>query len=196
MIAVKSSSALACRGGAGSPVRAVPTLPRKAASVRRQGVVVRAASASEVSPVRQVLTQVVSGVYKASALFAQPEPGLSPLWAAVKKLDAAGVSAAAAAGANLNERDAAGDTPLLAIAREGHYKYPPAEIPTALVRGGADLEARDKSGLTALQVSLLAGWQNIAELLIKSGASTSGVPAIKGRITCPDCKRIVAVYNL
>jgi hypothetical protein len=38
--------------------------------------------------------------------------------------------------------------------------------------------------------------QNIAELLIKSGASTSGVAAIKSRLTCPDCKRLVAQYNL
>ena len=47
-----------------------------------------------------------------------------------------------------------------------------------------------------LQVSLMAGWQNISELFIKSGASTAGVPAIKARLTCPDCKRIVAKYNL
>lgn len=66
----------------------------------------------------------------------------------------------------------------------------------ALVAAGADLEAKDTNGLTALQVSLLAGWQNIAELLITSGASTSGVPSIKARITCPDCKRLVAKYNL
>ncbi|PNH09356.1 hypothetical protein TSOC_004029 [Tetrabaena socialis] len=46
------------------------------------------------------------------------------------------------------------------------------------------------------QVSLLAGCQNISELLIKSGASTAGVAAIKGRLTCPDCKRLVAQYNL
>jgi hypothetical protein len=35
-----------------------------------------------------------------------------------------------------------------------------------------------------------------AELLIKSGADTSGVPSIKARLTCPDCKRLVARYNL
>lgn len=39
--------------------------------------------------------------------------------------------------------------------------------------------------------------QNIAELLLKSGADRSVVDAaVKGAITCPDCKRIVAVYNL
>ena len=42
----------------------------------------------------------------------------------------------------------------------------------------------------------MSGWQNISELLIKSGASTAGVAAIKGRLTCPDCKRVVAQYKL
>jgi ankyrin repeat protein len=100
------------------------------------------------------------------------------------------------AAADLNERNANGDTALLFIAREGHYKYPPKDIPAALLTAGADMEAKDRSGLTALQVSLVAGWQNISELLIKSGASTAGVAAIKPRLTCPDCKRIVAQYNL
>lgn len=33
-----------------------------------------------------------------------------------------------------------------------HYKYPPADIPAALIKGGADVEATDGKGLTALQV--------------------------------------------
>lgn len=37
--------------------------------------------------------------------------------------------AAIARAADLNERNANGDTPLLFIAREGHYKYPPNEVP-------------------------------------------------------------------
>jgi hypothetical protein len=32
----------------------------------------------------------------------------------------------------------------------------------ALIKAGADMEAKDRQGLTALQVSLLAGWQNIS----------------------------------
>jgi hypothetical protein len=49
----------------------------------------------------------------------------------------------------------------------------------------------------APQVALLSGWHNIAELLIKNGASTSTVTAdVKAAITCPDSKRIVATYNL
>lgn len=39
-----------------------------------------------------------------------------------------------------------------------HYKYPPAEIPAKLIQAGADIEARDSKGLTALQISLLSGW--------------------------------------
>uniref|UniRef100_A0A7S0R2P2 Uncharacterized protein n=1 Tax=Chlamydomonas leiostraca TaxID=1034604 RepID=A0A7S0R2P2_9CHLO len=149
------------------------------------------------NPVRQVLAGVVSGIYKASAAVSVPEPGLSPLWAAIKRLDTAGLKThMQRGGVDLNERNANGDTPLLFIAREGHYKYPPQDLPAALIKAGADLEAKDRQGLTALQVSLLAGWQNIAELLINSGASTSGVTAIKGRLTCPDCKRLVAKYNL
>lgn len=49
----------------------------------------------------------------------------------------------------------------------------PCVCTQALIKGGADKEARDKNGLSPLQVSLLSGWQNIAELLIQSGASTS-----------------------
>lgn len=85
---------------------------------------------------------------------------------------------------------------LLLLLRAGHYKYPPSEIPALLIQSGANLEAKDSNGRTALQVALLSGWQNIAELLIKSKAQTGGVPDIKASITCPDCKRIVATYNL
>ncbi|KXZ54040.1 hypothetical protein GPECTOR_5g15 [Gonium pectorale] len=178
----------------GAPLRTA--LPRGGRGSSSAVVVVRAAS-TPVNPVRQAISQVAINVYKASALFSATEPGLSPLWTGLRKLDLGAVSAALRSGADPNEREpGSGDTPLLMIARAGHYKYPPAEIPAALVKAGADMEVKDKSGLTALQVSLLSGWQNIAELLINSGASTSGVAAIKGRLTCPDCKRIVAQYNL
>lgn len=112
------------------------------------------------------------------------------------KLDNSAVSAALRSGGDPNQRNASGLTPLHYIAREGHYKFPPSEIPAALLAAGADLEAKDSEGLTALQVSLLKGWQNISELLIKKGASTSGVPGIRSRLTCPDCKALVLQYNL
>lgn len=72
------------------------------------------------------------------------------------KLDKSAVEAALASGGDANERmPGSTDTPLLYIARAGHYKYPPAEIPLALVKGGADMEAKDASGKTALEV---CGW--------------------------------------
>ncbi|KIZ03841.1 hypothetical protein MNEG_4119 [Monoraphidium neglectum] len=148
------------------------------------------------SRARQAIAGFVSGIYKATAAFQQVDPSLPPLWQAITKLDKAGVEAAIRAGADLNARNAAGDTPLLYIAREGHYKFPPKDIPLALIQAGADLEAKDRDGKTALDVALLSGWQNIAELLIKSKAQTGGVAAIKGAVTCPDCKRIIAQYAL
>lgn len=155
------------------------------------------AAASSDPPLRQAIAGLVRGIYKASAQLQPADPSLSPLWGAVKRLDAAGVASAIRGGASPDERDpSSGDTPLLFIARAGHYKYPPAEIPLALVQAGADLEAKDRQGRTAVEVALLSGWQNIAELLIKSDASTKGVGAIKGSVTCPDCKRIIASYNL
>jgi uncharacterized protein YbaR (Trm112 family) len=81
--------------------------------------------------------------------------------------------------------------------RGGHYKYPPAGIPTMLIDKGADLEARDpETGKTAFELSLVKGWQNIGYLLLDRGASASGVAAIKGQLTCPDCKRLVAEKGL
>eukprot|EP00199_Chlamydomonas_sp_CCMP681_P006107 CAMPEP_0119101124 /NCGR_PEP_ID=MMETSP1180-20130426/257_1 /TAXON_ID=3052 ORGANISM="Chlamydomonas cf sp, Strain CCMP681" /NCGR_SAMPLE_ID=MMETSP1180 /ASSEMBLY_ACC=CAM_ASM_000741 /LENGTH=202 /DNA_ID=CAMNT_0007085183 /DNA_START=21 /DNA_END=632 /DNA_ORIENTATION=+ len=151
---------------------------------------------AEVNPVRQAIGGLVSGIYQVSASLAAPEPGLSPLWTSLKKLDVAGVKSAIQSRADLNERNAEGDTPLLYIARQGHYKYQPAGIPAALIAAGADKDAKDKTGLTALEVSLIAGWQNISEPLLKAGASTAGVSAIKSRLTCPDCKQLVAEYSL
>lgn len=185
-----------------APTRASrPLLARLATSgVRGRAVRCHAAesgaAASSDPPARQAIAGFVSGIYKATAAFQQVDPSLPPLWQAVSKLDKSGVEAAIRAGADVNARNPSGDTPLLLIAREGHYKYPPSEIPLALIQAGADLEAKDGQGRTALQVALLSGWQNIAELLIKSKAQTNGVAAIKGSVTCPDCKRIIAQYSL
>mmetsp|Transcript_23454 Transcript_23454/g.51493 ORF Transcript_23454/g.51493 Transcript_23454/m.51493 type:complete len:201 (-) Transcript_23454:240-842(-) len=151
---------------------------------------------AEANPVRATLDTVVNGIFKLQGALSASEPGASPLWTAIKRIDLTAVNAAITANTYLNERDSRGDTPLIYVAREGHYKYIPSEIPAALIRGGADLEARDSKGLSALQVSLLSGWYHTAELLISSRASTAGVAAIKSRVTCPDCKRLIARYNL
>lgn len=148
------------------------------------------------NPVREIVSGIASNIYKAQAALQPEEMGESVLWRKIKRLDLDGVQAALDAGNSADEKGADGDTPLLYIARAGHYKYPPTEIPQSLINAGADLDVKDKRGLTALQVSLLSGWQNIAEVLIQNGADTSGVAAIKGQITCPDCKRLVLRYEL
>lgn len=167
-----------------------------------KGIQLRASSSTsgptelESNPVRTAVGGFATNMFKLAAAFQSKDPNLSQLWNAIKSLDQAAVQQALQAGGNPNETLPTGDTPLLFIAREGHYKYPPAEIPTQLIRAGADLEAKDRGGLTALQVSLLSGWQNIAELLLQNKADTSGVASIKPRLTCPDCKRLVSKYQL
>lgn len=70
-------------------------------------VAVRAA-ASDVNPMRQVLSGVVSGIYKATATFSAAEPGLSPVWSAIKRLDEGGLKDALRNGGDVNERNGNG----------------------------------------------------------------------------------------
>lgn len=148
------------------------------------------------SPVVGVISGIVSTIYKVSGAFNPLEAGLSPLWTAIKRCDFDGVKLAINNNADLNEVNADGETPLTFIAKEGHYKYPPSEIPEALIQAGANIEAKDRNGNTPLEISLLSGWQNIAELMLKHEAKTGGVASISTRVTCPVCKRMIAVYNL
>lgn len=98
---------------------------------------------------------------------------------------------------SINSKDSNGSNALHLIAKLGHYKFPPNEIPKLLVDSGIDLNAVDARGQTPLVISLLSGWQKIAALLLDSGADRTVVTAdVKQRITCPDCKRIVKQYNL
>jgi ankyrin repeat protein len=54
-----------------------------------------------------------------------------------------------------------GNGPLHVIARIGHYKYPPAGIPKLLIDSGVDVNAKNHNGATALDISLLSGWQKV-----------------------------------
>jgi hypothetical protein len=158
-------------------------------------------SAPPPNPARQLLTGLASAIYKMQApKEVDPRLAASPLWTALEKLDEQGVRAALKSGASPDEPNPiTKETPLVMIAkRGGHYKYPPAGIPTALIDGGADLEVKDpETGNTAFELSLLRGWQNVGYLLLDRGAKTSGVDAaLKAKITCPDCKRLVAEKGL
>jgi ankyrin repeat protein len=86
---------------------------------------------------------------------------------------------------------------IIASRNQGHYKYPPDGIPKLLISSGIDINAKDKSGKTALEISLLSGWQKISYLLLDAGADRGVVTQdTVSAITCPDCKRVVREYKL
>jgi ankyrin repeat protein len=59
----------------------------------------------------------------------------------------------------INEKDVDGNNALHIIAKKGHYKFPPAEIPKLLIDNGIDINAKNAKGDTPLGISLLSGWQ-------------------------------------
>ena len=101
---------------------------------------------------------------------------------------------------SVNERDKNGNTAMHLIAKLGHYKFPPepdSSMPKMLIAAKIDLNAKNKDNRTALEISLLSGWQRISYLLLESGADRSVVTQdVKSKITCPDCKRVVREYQL
>ena len=54
---------------------------------------------------------------------------------------------------------ATGNNAMHIIAKKGHYKFPPANIPKMLVEAGIDINAKNGKGETPLEISLLSGWQ-------------------------------------
>ena len=90
-----------------------------------------------------------------------------------------------------------GNNALHIIAKKGHYQYPPQEIPKLLIEKGIDINRKNLNDKTALEISLLSGWQKISMLLLDNGADRSVVTQdVVSKITCPDCKRVVREYNL
>lgn len=134
-----------------------------------------------------------------SNLFGSDAPSGIRIIDAIKKKDQAEITAVIAQGAaSVNEKDpATGNTAMHVIAKKGHYEFPPASIPASLIDGGIDINAKNNDKQTALEISLLSGWQKISMLLLDRGADRSVVTQeVKSRITCPDCKRVVQTYKL
>ena len=121
----------------------------------------------------------------------------NPVVAAVQDRDEGKVRTLITQGVDVNGFDPLFGNSMHWIAEKGHYQYPPSGIPKVLIDAGLDLNAKNPSGSTALEISLLRGWQNIATLLLDSGADRAVVTeAVKSRITCPDCKKVVRDYRL
>lgn len=98
---------------------------------------------------------------------------------------------------SINDKTSDGANAMHLIAKLGHYKYPPDDIPKFLIDSKLNINEKNNEGKTALVISLLSGWQKISMLLLDNGADTSGVTnEVKQKITCPDCKRVVRQYNL
>lgn len=130
--------------------------------------------------------------------FSKPDPTGVEIIDAVLNKDVSKIESILKQGSSaLNKRDNQGRNALHLISKLGHYKYPPTEIPKKLIENGIDLNAKDGFGQTALEISLLSGWQKLAMLYLDNGADRSVVTSdVVQRITCPDCKRVVREYKL
>jgi ankyrin repeat protein len=79
------------------------------------------------------------------------------------------VKQAIAAGADVNEKDNIGLTPLHSAARKGHK-----EIIELLIAAGADVNAKDKiDGYVPLHLAATKGHKEVVELLIVKGADVN-----------------------
>ena len=100
---------------------------------------------------------------------------------AVSRSDADEVARLIAGGADVNERDWWGQTPLhdAVRVRPNLATYRPIEIAGALVRAGADVGISDDSGRTALHLAASALNYEAVDLLLRAGAELT--PDIRGR---------------
>jgi CubicO group peptidase (beta-lactamase class C family) len=79
--------------------------------------------------------------------------------------DTEAVRRAIAAGADLNQRDAYGSTPLLVAATFGRI-----EVARALIAAGADLRLKDRQGSTPLHVAAFLGHPELVRAMVDAGA--------------------------
>ncbi len=88
------------------------------------------------------------------------------------------VEALIAEGAQVNAQNKDGETPLIlavlrAAAFNGRLRRRFLGIISALLQKGADLNPKDRTGRTALDWALVLGQEDIAALLLESGAALS-----------------------
>lgn len=93
---------------------------------------------------------------------------MSSLIDAVKKGQVATVKVIIADGADVNAKDASGNTPLHLAVEKGSQ-----EIVNLLIADGADVNAKDASGETPLYKTVEEGYQEIVELLVAAGADVN-----------------------
>src|SRR5689334_7780931 len=101
----------------------------------------------------------------AVAAFVQNAPTLSD---AVLYGQAKAVQELIAAGADINEKDDTGMTPLMVAASQGH-----ASIVQMLIKAGADVASLDKGGATALMRAASANRVDALNVLIAAGADVN-----------------------
>jgi hypothetical protein len=95
--------------------------------------------------------------------------GETALHRAVREGDVALLRSSLRAGANPNERDASGRTPLIEAAELDQI-----EAARVLISAGADLDARPRGWGTALETAERTGHTKLAEMLRQAGARTFG----------------------
>ena len=109
-------------------------------------------------------------------------------WAdAVRRGDLAAVRAQLAAGADIDARDAHGQTALMNAARDGQ-----AALVHLLTENGADLNHHAKYGLTAVMIAVIRGHAEVVRILVEAGADLTpqgtGAPGFSGK-TAEDLAR-------
>lgn len=94
-----------------------------------------------------------------------------------------------------NQLDAHGQAPLHVIVTKSFRNENTFPIIITLLTHKADINLRNKQGLTAIQVALQSGWQDTAAFLFEHGATFTAATRKETQIRCPDCLKVVATWE-